>query len=311
MKETIIITSGSKYIDIDAYASCIAYANLLNLKGLNAKAISTANLNESITDSLISLPEKLDQDYIIKGNERFIVLDVSDKNFFDTIIKEDKIIEIIDHHYGYESYWKKKLKNNSHIEEIGAIATIIFEFYEKENLVDKISHGIAKLLLSAILDNTLNLKAQITTKRDICAYEKLLKISGNRKNYNELYFKECQEKICKDIALAIKNDTKTDVESNILPNIFSQLLLWDTKEVLYNKDVYKILNSYGNKWMINIISLKEGLSYIVSENKEVKEKLEELFNNKFKDDIMKLNQTYLRKEIIKKALDYDKINKDN
>ena len=31
MKETIIITSGSKYIDIDAYASCIAYANLLNL----------------------------------------------------------------------------------------------------------------------------------------------------------------------------------------------------------------------------------------------------------------------------------------
>lgn len=309
MKDTIIITSGNKYIDIDAYASCIAYANLLNLKGINAKAISTANLNESITDSLINLPEKLDQNYIIKGNEKFIVLDVSNKKFFDTIIKEDRIIEIIDHHYGYEYYWNKKLKNNSHIEKIGAIATIIFEIYEKENLVDKISLGIAKLLLSAILDNTLNLKAQITTKRDICAYEKLLKISRIGRNYNELYFKECQEKICKDIVLAIKNDTKTDVESNILPNIFSQLLLWDTKEVLYNKDISKILNSYGNKWMINIISLKEGLSYIVSENKDVKKKLEELFNSKFKNDIMKLNQTYLRKEIIKKALDYDEINK--
>ena len=32
----IIVTSGARYIDIDAYASIIAYANFLNLKGKNA-----------------------------------------------------------------------------------------------------------------------------------------------------------------------------------------------------------------------------------------------------------------------------------
>ncbi len=47
-----IITSGSRYIDIDAYASIIAYAKLLYLQGKSAIAISRANLNESITPSL-------------------------------------------------------------------------------------------------------------------------------------------------------------------------------------------------------------------------------------------------------------------
>lgn len=28
----VVVTSGKKYIDIDAYAGCIAYAKLLNLK---------------------------------------------------------------------------------------------------------------------------------------------------------------------------------------------------------------------------------------------------------------------------------------
>ena len=47
----IIVTSGARYIDIDAYASIIAYANLLNLKGKNAIAYSSSPLNESITTS--------------------------------------------------------------------------------------------------------------------------------------------------------------------------------------------------------------------------------------------------------------------
>ena len=253
MKEMIIVTSGNRYIDIDAYASCIAYANLLNLKGFNAKAVSTAKLNESITDSLIKLPEKIEKHYVTTGNEKYIILDVSDKNFFDNIVIENNIIEIIDHHYGYENYWNKKLKEHSHIEKIGSIATFIFELYEKEQLIDKISNGMAKLLISAILDNTLNLKAQSTTKRDISAYEKLLKLSGIKSNYNEIYFKECQKKISSNLIESIKNDTKIEIESNLLPNIFSQLLFWDGKDFLKNKLIYNTLDGFGSEWMINII----------------------------------------------------------
>ena len=301
MKEMIIVTSGNRYIDIDAYASCIAYANLLNLKGFNAKAISTANLNESITDSLIKLPEKIEKHYVTTGNEKYIILDVSDKNFFDNIVIEDNIIEIIDHHYGYENYWNKKLGEHSHIEKIGSIATLIFELYEKEQVIDKISNGMAKLLISAILDNTLNLKAQSTTKRDISAYKKLLKISGIESNYNEIYFKECQKKISSNLIESIRNDTKIEIESNLLPNIFSQLLFWDGKDFLKNKLIYNTLNSFGSEWMINIISLKDNVSYLISEDIKVQKNLETLFNKKFENNIMKLNKIWLRKEIIRKA----------
>ena len=297
----IIVTSGNRYIDIDAYASCIAYANLLNLKGFNAKAVSTAKLNESITDSLIKLPEKIEKHYATTGNEKYIILDVSDKNFFDNIVIENNIIEIIDHHYGYENYWNKKLKEHSHIEKIGSIATFIFELYEKEQLIDKISNGMAKLLISAILDNTLNLKAQSTTKRDISAYEKLLKLSGIKSNYNEIYFKECQKKISSNLIESIKNDTKIEIESNLLPNIFSQLLFWDGKDFLKNKLIYNTLDGFGSEWMINIISLKDNASYLISKDIKVQKNLETLFNKKFESNIMKLNKIWLRKEIIRKA----------
>ena len=171
----VVVTSGKKYIDIDAYAGCIAYAKLLNLKGIKAKAISTAKPNESITPSLMKLTFKLDE-YKPDQEDEYMIIDVSNKDYFDTFVQEKKIIGIIDHHVGYEKYWKDKLKEKAQIEFIGSVATIIVELYEKENLMEQISRDLAILLISAILDNTLNLKAKITTKRDIMAYKKLEKI---------------------------------------------------------------------------------------------------------------------------------------
>ena len=101
-----IVTAGNKYIDIDAYASCIAYANLLKLKGIHAKAVSTAKINETITPNLLKLNAQL-ENYEKSDNDEFIIVDVSSKSYFDNIVNEDKIIEIIDHHVGYEEYWKQ------------------------------------------------------------------------------------------------------------------------------------------------------------------------------------------------------------
>ncbi len=302
----IIVTSGKKYIDIDAYAGCIAYAQLLNLKGIEAKAISTAKINESITPSLLDLPLKLDN-YEPKENDKYVVIDVSNKDYFDTFVEEDRVIEIIDHHVGYEEYWNNKLKDKSKIEFIGAVATIVLEFYEKEGLIDKISKDTALLLMSAILDNTLNLKAKVTTERDIIAYNKLEKIIGDEKytkNYPEKYFKECQLKINNDLVLAIQNDTKIEHIDYVLPPIFSQLVIWNKDSILQKKDtIYKTLNNIGEQWVLNLICLEDGKSYLISNNLENKKSIEKLFNKKFEKDIMILNNVWLRKEIMKLALD--------
>ena len=299
----IIVTSGSNYIDIDAYAGIIAYANLLNLKGIPAKAVSTAKLNESITPSLLNLNTVLDE-YEKSDSDNFIILDVSNKDYFDNIVNESKIIEIIDHHTGFEEYWKEILKEKSRIEFIGAVATIIVEDYEKENLLDNMSKDIALLLMSAILDNTLNFKAKVTDERDINAYKKLSKIVGNIDNFEEKYFLECQKSIEVNLEKSIENDTKNEKICDILPDTFSQLTLWNKDFILNNKEnVYKILDKMSPEWMLNIISLEEGKSYIIANNELVKRNIEKLFEKTFKTDIMELDSVWLRKEIIKKARD--------
>ena len=297
----IIITSGSKYIDIDAYASCIAYRELLNLQGIPAKAVTTAKLNESITDSLLHLNAKLDK-YQKDEQEEYIIMDVSNKDYFDKIVQEDKITELIDHHVGFEIYWKEKLRERADIELIGAVATIIVERYEKANLLDKMSKDVAYLLMSAILDNTLNFKAKITTTRDKGAYEKLKNIVKNDSNYAEEYFLECQKGIENNLMNAIQNDTKLERVNSIIPYIFSQLTVWDKSNILENKSrICEVLHKFGDEWMMNLICLKEGKSYILSNHEKVKKRMENLMRNKFHDGVMTLPEVWLRKEIIKKS----------
>lgn len=298
----VVVTSGKKYIDIDAYASCIAYAKLLNLKGIKARAISTAKLNESITPSLKKLNSKLDE-YKPQEEDNYIIMDVSNRDYFDTFVREEKIIEIIDHHVGYEEYWKNKLKEKAQIEFIGSVATIMVELYEKENLIGEISKDLAILLISAILDNTLNLKAKITTQRDIVAYKKLEKMI-NDETYPEKYFKECQLEINNNLKMSIENDTKIENINSILPPIFAQLTIWEKESILKDKQIlYETLNNIGAKWMMNLICLKDGKSYLIAKDKEVQENMEKLFHKKFKDEIMKLDNVWLRKEILKLGLE--------
>ena len=161
----IVITVGKSYIDIDGYASSIAYRELLRMQGLDAMFVSDAILNYSITNSLLNLPYSTDK-YEIQELDKFIILDLSNKDYFPSFVKEENIIEIIDHHPGFEEYWKDK----SIIEEIGSVATIIVEKYEESNLLSKMDLSIAKLLMAAILDNTLNFTASITKERDKIAF---------------------------------------------------------------------------------------------------------------------------------------------
>lgn len=295
-----IVTSGRRYIDIDAYATMIGYAYLLNLKGIEAKAITSAKLNESITEKILSMENKLDE-YEIKENDEFIIVDVSDKGFLDDLVNIDKVIGIIDHHPGFEDQWRN-LENDAIIEPIGAVATIIVEMYEKEGYLEKMPQEIAYMLMAAILDNTLNFKAKITTSRDIESYNKLNKIVKNDKLAEE-YFNECQEKILLNPVDSIKNDTKIGVVSNILPPVMGQLVLWDKDYFIKNMDLLiETMESFKEDWIMNLISLKDGKSYIIATDNIIKNKIEKLFGLQYNGDIMELDDVWLRKEIIKKAI---------
>lgn len=300
----IIITSGKKYIDIDAYASCIAYRELLKLNGIESKFVSNSVLNYSITKSLLDLPFYVDK-YEISPNDKFIVIDLSNKEFFEEFIQENSIIELIDHHPGFEDYWNNKIGKKSHIEQIGSVATIIVEKYEEYNLLNDMNKDIAKLLMAAILDNTLNFTANITKQRDKDAYNKLAKLTGFT-DFKTMYFYEVQNVIEQDLINAIANDIKIEETCRYLPKTLGQLTIYDVTSILRNLDVIKTtMNKYNKKWLINIICLKENRSYIICSDKNIKNNLVKLFNNNSDSDIIILNPAILRKEIIRTGLEYN------
>lgn len=304
----IFVTSGKRYIDIDAYSAIIAYTHLLKSLGKDVTSISTAKFNESICpvikDINLSL-DTIDKNTTI-NNAEFIILDVSSPEMFDKIVKDNnKIIEIIDHHTGYESYWKSYSNINLEIEFIGSVCTIIFEKYQKHNKLNLLTPDICKLLLAGILDNTLNLKANITTNRDIEACNNLYKIGKIDKSWADTYFLSCQKLIEKDLETSIKNDVKIKCKDKYLPDVFGQLLVLNKDSILEKEDtLIKIMNSYNESWVFNLVCLDDGKSYIISNDDTTKKQIETLFSKKFKNNILILDHFLLRKEIMKKAYNF-------
>lgn len=300
----IIITSGKKYIDIDAYAGIIAYRHFLINLGKDVSGISTAEFNESISPIIKNIKLELDK-FNRLGNSEYIVIDVSNPKMFDEIVDEENIIEIIDHHTGFEQFWKENKNVSTQIEFIGSICTIIYEKYKSYNKLEILNPDICKLLIAGILDNTLNLKASITTERDICAYNNLLEIGNIDDSWADEYFLSCQELIEKDLPSAIKNDLKIEYVNESLPEVFGQLLVLNKDSILERKDeIIEIMNRYSDEWIFNLICLSDGKSYIISKNELAKKRIENLFELNFNKEILILNKFMLRKEIMKKARNY-------
>lgn len=303
MKEKIIITSGKKYIDIDAYGAMFAYQSLLKDEGYEVYVSTTAYLNESIPSLITDLNFRFDELPDSK-NLNYIVLDVSHPDFIDTFVNHNNIIEIIDHHVGYEEYWNS-LNIKNQIEFIGSVCTIIYEKIissKKEYLLTK---DICKILSSGILDNTLNLKSKNTTKRDIEAYNDLLLKGNLPSNWSHLYFESCYKEIKNDLINVIKNDTKIEDTNTMLPLVLGQLIVLDIKDITDNMDKVKQAFSEYQDWFFNIISLSDGKSYILTSNNKVLNNLLKLFPSTTKDNFIILDNFILRKEIIKKAKEYN------
>ena len=112
-----IITAGSAYLDIDAYACCVAMKELLELKGENAIAYSKAPYNYSVCKSLIEAGQVVDTlpSDCLAETPKYIIVDVSDPEYIKDSVPLPNIMEVYDHHVGFEEYWESRIGKNSHI----------------------------------------------------------------------------------------------------------------------------------------------------------------------------------------------------
>lgn len=98
---------------------------------------------------------------------------MSEPHIIEKIAPLDKVTEIFDHHFGFETYWKDKLGEKAKIEPIGAAATLIWEEYKKRGFENSISHESATLLAYAIISNTVHFLFDMTSERDKIALKEL------------------------------------------------------------------------------------------------------------------------------------------
>lgn len=298
-----VITSGSAYLDIDAYACCIAYAELLNLQGIPARAVSSAKPNASVSKTVLGWPSRL-EDYIPTAHDEFVLVDVSDYQHFDPLVVLDRVVEVIDHHPGFENYWTQRLGAAADIRPIGAAATQVFQRWEAAGLLPRISQPSAALLATAILDNTLNFSGQMTTELDIRAYEVLARLAKLPADWPAQYFRECQASIESNLFDAVAADLKRMKPESQLPEVFAQMTVWDA-DVLMQKQrpaISRWMAEQGADWVLNVISISEGKSCLLADPLVSQQKLNRLLPLEWQAGMAVLKPSMLRKELLKLGL---------
>lgn len=300
-----IVTAGSTYLDIDAYACIIAMAELLQLKGHKAIAYSQAPCNYSVCQSLMAeerivkeLPQNCDT-----GSAGYIIVDVSDPEFLKKSVPLEQIVEIYDHHVGFEEFWGEHIGEGAHIEFIGAAATLIYREWKKSGLEKQMTRTAALLLIAAILDNTLNLTSSNTTSEDIETFNELCQKENIDAAWCSAYFSEVQANVEADLKNALFKDLKIVRDNPILPPKVGQLCVWNAESILAKlPEMRQWFAESADGWMINVIDIKHRCSYFVCDNCECQKKIEKVFELQFEEGIAKTAVSYLRKEIIKKTL---------
>lgn len=302
-----VVTSGSAFVDIDAYAGCIAYAELLQKQGESAQAVSTAPINDSVTPSLHALDVPFATSYSPGAGDEFVLIDVSNPAFFDTFVDPEKVTGVIDHHTGFEKYWHNRIGEEARIEFIGAACTLVYERWQAAQRLGEMSTASAQLLAAGIVDNTLDFKIGITTDRDRTAYQALLKQANLPDDWKTVYFREYQQAVEADILKALRTDFKTLPESAELPRVIGQIVIWEGPAedfiAAHRSEMAEVFEAGSPEWCMNVISIAEEKSYLVSPHPIVQQKLSKALGVKFENgqDVVALDHLILRKQIIKAA----------
>ncbi|MEK7462110.1 MAG: hypothetical protein AAB618_00860 [Patescibacteria group bacterium] len=296
-----IVTAGAKGTDIDVFACAVAYSELLSLEGIESNTVIPGSFTSSVTPTVLDWGALYETTYTPDGNENFVLVDISDPKHFATFVAHDRISEVYDHRSGHEEFWKAKLGDQSHIEMVGSCGTLIWEEFKKRGKEHLISATSAKLLLASVVSNNLALKSPLTTDRDRVAHEELSDIAGLGEKWIYEYYLE-QEKILLDnFETYVVNDTKK-IETSYGDFVIAQIELWDAKSLLETRadELGNIMDAYEpTTWIVNIISVSEGVNYIYTTHPQAKEIIERALGVSFTRDVATTDSLLMRKYIIK------------
>ena len=169
-----MIVLGHQNPDCDSVCSAIALASLFNKLGKEATPALQGEPNPEakflLEQAGLAEPEIRTS---VAGEEIFIV-DYSDWNQGTADMKQAKILGIVDHHKLGDITTNEPLE--CWIWPVGCSATIVYNMYKFHNQTP--DAAIAKLMLGAIISDTVNFQGPTTTDIDKVAVQALAEIAG-------------------------------------------------------------------------------------------------------------------------------------
>lgn len=169
-----MIVLGHQNPDCDSVCSAIALASLFNKLGKEATPALQGEPNPEakflLEQADFAVPEIRTS---VAGEEIFLV-DFSDWNQGTADMQEAKILGIVDHHKLGDITTNEPLE--CWIWPVGCSATIVYNMYKFHNQTP--DAAIAKMMLGAIISDTVNFQGPTTTDTDKVAVKELAEIAG-------------------------------------------------------------------------------------------------------------------------------------
>ncbi|MEW9502645.1 manganese-dependent inorganic pyrophosphatase [Jeotgalibacillus marinus] len=170
-----ILVFGHKNPDTDTITSAIAYAYLKNEIGVVAEPVRLGEINGETQYVLehfnVEAPRLIEK----AGDEvdKVILVDHNERQQSVNDIEDVRIMEVIDHHR--ISNFETSEPVYFRAEPVGCTATILKKLYKENNVA--IPKGMAGLMLSAIISDSLLFKSPTCTEEDIQAARELAELA--------------------------------------------------------------------------------------------------------------------------------------
>ena len=246
-KEKIIYVFGHQNPDTDSICASLVATNLEKELG-NINQVISCRLGPLNKESKFALeyfgiePPTL----ITKASEadEVILVDHNNPGQSAKDIKQAKVMKIIDHHgiAGFSSPEPIYILT----EPVGCCCTVLYKLYKDNDIT--ITKGMAGLMLSAIISDTVLLRSQTTTQRDVKTANKLAKIAGvNLEEYGKMLLKKGTEiNDISDYDLVFQDSKEFPVGNEKIQ--ISQINSYDTKEPLDRKEgIKKVMKEFMDK----------------------------------------------------------------
>lgn len=296
--------------DIDGVSCMYAYSELLKRKGeqVDYYIWGTPKLEVRLVCDLFGI--KLNPIKEIPDEENQFI--ITDFNSFDQVqdrVEREEIIEIIDHHGLSRDISTYKACSRVQIDRIGAAATIVAERYKMSGLIP--SREACILLYYGIISNSINLKANITSDRDIEMTKWLNSICDDISEEKIPYIFE-KKSIIKDDNLRTEMECERAMQTHNKDVIVGQLEICNIEDFIAERKekieevLAQILEEKKPDYLlINIVDILNGYSLVYCNIDKSKRLVEKILGLKFDGSIARFGGLVQRKEITKAIRDYD------